>query len=488
MKRNTRRFATLAMGLTLLSLVPACTTNPTGRTAFTGMMSSSEEQQLGSEEHPKIVAEFGGEYDDPKVRDYVKSIGQRLAQSTETPNQTWTVTVLNSDVANAFAIPGGYVYVTTGLMALANNEAELAGVIGHEIGHVTARHTAERYSQSVAASLALSILGVATGGVGQDLAQFGAGAMLAGFSRGQESEADTLGIRYMAQSGYDPTAASSFLRTLEGYSKLEAQLAGRGEGDRFSLFATHPRTADRVVAAVDEARKQIPPTDRLRVGEGDYLAHIDGLAYGGDKENGFIRNRSFVHPRLRLRFEVPRGFRLFNGATQVVAIGPEKARIIFDRARNATSEPIAQYLRNVWAPGLSLSQVETVNINGLESATASARVNSNKGPLDLRLIAIRLTPQIIYRLVFASPPKLTASLQEEYRRTTYSFRMMSPEEAAKAEPLRIRLRLVEPGDTVESLARQMPFDDYHVERFLALNGMRPGQPLKVNHLVKIADD
>ncbi|MFO0996008.1 MAG: M48 family metalloprotease [Alphaproteobacteria bacterium] len=488
MTRKLQRWASLALGLCLLTLVPACSTNPAGRTAFTGLMSSSEEARLGAEEHPKIVAEFGGEYDDPKVRDYVKSIGQRLVPNTERANQSWTFTVLNSDIANAFAIPGGYVYITTGLMALANNEAELAGVMGHEMGHVTARHTAERYSQTVATSLALNILGVATRGVGQELAQFGAGAMLAGFSRGQESEADSLGVRYMAQTGYDPVAMASFLRTLEGYSNLEALLAGRNEGDRFSLFATHPRTADRVVAAAEQARKQIPPTEEPRVGEADYLAHLDGLSYGGDKENGFIRNRTFMHPRLRFKFEVPSGFRLFNSATQVVGIGPDKARVIFDRARNATPAPVGQYLKDTWAPGLSLSQVESININGLDSATASARVNSSTGPLDLRLVAMRLTPQIIYRFVFVSPPSLTASLQEDFRRATYSFRMMSPEEAAKAEPLRIRLRLVEPGDTVESLAKQMPFDDHQVERFLALNGMRAGQPLKVNHLVKIAAD
>jgi predicted Zn-dependent protease len=480
-----RRLRNLPLGF-LIFLV-ACTVNPAGRTVFTGFMSPEDEAGIGAKEHPKVIQEFGGEYEDANVRAYVSDIGKKVAAKSEMPNLKWTFTVLNSDVVNAFALPGGYVYVTAGLMTIANNEAELASVLGHEIGHVTAHHTAERYSSTVLAQLGFGVLNMATGGIGQDLLSSGATALLAGFSQDQEAEADTLGVRYIARAGYDPTAMSSMFKNMELDSRLTDLLSGRSNGDQFSLFATHPRTASRIAASAAEAKRQLPPSDTLRVGEGDYLSMLDGLSYGGDVRNGFIRDTVFVHPKMRFRFEVPRGFQIFNAPDQVSAVGQGDSRVLFDMGTKNTGVALDRYVTDVWAPGVPLRSMEKFAVNGMEAATAVTRINSNGTLLDVQLAVIRPSPQIVYRFIFVSTTKQTASLSEGFRRTVYSFRVLSAAEAAKEEPYRIRLHLVQAGETAETIAKRMPFKDYQVERFRALNGLSAGQKLQANRLVKIVD-
>ena len=197
---KTRSFALLLVLPTLLFL-GACSANPaTGKQSFTAFMSPEKEIQVGAEEHPKIVKQFGGRFGDKALSTYVRDLGLSLAKTSELPDLPWTFTVLNDTQVNAFALPGGYVYVTRGLMALASDEAELAGVLSHEIGHVTARHTAQRYSSTVAANIGVQIIGVLSqaaglGGTGGNIASLGANLVLKGHSREQELESDNLGVR-----------------------------------------------------------------------------------------------------------------------------------------------------------------------------------------------------------------------------------------------------------------------------------------------------
>ncbi|MBI3451568.1 MAG: M48 family metalloprotease [Rhodospirillales bacterium] len=449
--------------------------------------------RVGREEHPKILRQFGGAYEDERVRQYVDSIGQRLANTSELPDLKFTFTVLNSDIVNAFALPGGYVYITRGLLALASSEAELAGVLGHEIGHITSRHTAERYSAAVATGIGTTILGVVTGSsIASQLGQNVAGLALASYSRGQESEADQLGVAYLARTGYDPQAVAAFLAKLEADSRLSAEMAGKpGSADQFNIMQTHPRTAERVEGAIVEAQKRgLPVAAQPRTGHDEYLAAIDGLYFGGDPENGFVRNRVFIHPALRLQFEAPPGFHIFNGERSVTAIGPNTARIRFDSdARNGDYRgDMASYLQNVWARGARLSSPEAITINGLEAATAGTRIEAEDGPKDIRLVAIRFDGKTIYRFLFATPPNLTAEYSTPFRRTTYSFRRLSDAEAATLKPLRLRLVTVGSGDTPQSLARRMAFDDLQQRRFEVLNGIKPGDALKPGEKVKIVSD
>lgn len=314
-RRQVLAAATAGLALPLLT---GCQVAPgTGRSGF-NLLSEDDERTMGRQSHPQILKEFGGAYDDPQVAAYVAGIGQRLVRVTETPAAEFRFTVLNSHIVNAMALPGGYIYVTRGLLALCGNEAEIAGVIGHEIGHVLARHTAERVSRAEASSLLAGVLGAVVGVPGvADVAQMGAAAYLQSFSRDQESEADHLGLRYMARAGWHPHAMVTMLEKLRDQARLEALMAGRSADsvDQLDFMASHPRTIDRVHDAMARAL-EAPPQGSL--GADTFLDRMEGLVYGDDVAQGVVRDRAFLHPALGLRFEVPAGFRLVNGDKAVV--------------------------------------------------------------------------------------------------------------------------------------------------------------------------
>ncbi len=489
-----RRWPFALMGLLILPALSACETAPaTGRTIFTGGMSAEDEARLGYQEHQKILPQFGGAYDDPALGApalgaYVASIGNLLARTSETPNLAFTFTVLDTPMVNAFALPGGYVYVTRGLLALADNEAEVAGVLAHEIGHVTARHSAERYGQTVAANIFGLGLGLLLGsGPVTDIYGAAAGVALRSYSREQEYESDLLGVRYMARAGYDPTAMASFLSRLRAHGLLESELRGApGKTDRFDIMQTHPRTADRIERAIRQAGAKTvaePMTARDL-----YLGKIDGMLYGDDPKQGFVRGRRFLHPELRFAFEVPRGFRLFNSPMRVTARGPEGAVVVFERARKPSRAPILAYLTQDWAGGVDLSEVERLVINGMQAATGRTRGRSRSGRVDLRLVAIRYDARSIYHMLFVTPPKLTGPLARALRETTYSFRRLSATEAARLKPLRLAIHRVRAGESAATIAGRLPYADLRLRRFLVLNGIAPGAKLPTGNKVKVVSE
>ncbi|GAB4171353.1 MAG: M48 family metalloprotease [Thalassobaculales bacterium] len=452
-------------------------------------MTPENEAEIGRQEHPKILKEFGGAYPDPALGAYVAGIGLRLARASDRPDIAYTVTVLNAAMVNAFALPGGYVYVTRGLMALADTEAELAGVLAHEIGHVTARHSAARYNKGMLAQLGVGILGALGGGGLAQALGLGAQVYLQGFSREQEFEADQLGVRTLVRAAYRPEAMAGFLAKLGDQSRVDAQMAGRppGEVDRFDMMATHPRTPDRVGRAM-QAAADLPRPDNASDGREEYLRRIDGMIYGDDPKEGLVRGRAFVHPALRLRFEVPPGFRLVNGSDQVAAYGPGGAAIRFTMARSRSADP-AQHIAREWGANLPLGGVEALSVAGLPAAAARADVRLDSGPAVLRLVAIRGEwPQggtAMYRFLFLSTPQAARELDRPFRDTVYSFRRLSAEEAAGIRPLRIRLHRVAPGDTPAALIARMPAGPFQAERFAALNGLPPGLIPPVGDLVKL---
>ena len=477
--------AALAM---LLPILAACAVAPaTGRTIFTGGLTPEKEAELGAEENKKVLKQFGGAYDDPALARYVSSLGKLLARTSEMPDLEFTFTVLDSPIVNAFALPGGYVYVTRGLLALADSEAELAGVLAHEIGHVTARHTAERYGQTVFAQGISLGAGLLLGDVAGDLT--GASTMLfvRSWSRDQEHEADLLGVRYLSRVGYQPEAMASFLTRLQAHSRLEAEIRGEpGKAEDFSLLQTHPRTADRIEQAIREADTK-PVADPL-VARRLYLGKIDGLLYGDNPRDGVIKGRRFLHPGLRFSFEVPDGFRLVNTPKKVIARGPKGAAIVFDMTTKAAYASMTDYLIRGWAKDTTLWNVEAITVNGLAAATGQTQVRGRRGPLDLRLVAIEGNAGAIYRLLFITPPRLTDALSEGLRRTTYSFRRLSSGEAAAIKPHRLRLHRVRPGETPASVARRMVVESNRLERFLVLNGLNENSPIRPGQVVKIVTE
>jgi predicted Zn-dependent protease len=487
----TRIRASVSVLVSLLLVVvqaglSGCSVNPaTGESSFTGLMSESDEVRIGRENHTKVMAEFGGPYENPELERYIDSLGQLLARASDRPNLQYTFTVLDSPVVNAFATPGGYIYITRGLLALANTEAEVAGVLAHEIGHVAARHAAERQGQAVLASIPAIFAGVLTGSDAvAGMVGAGGTAYLQSYSRDQEYQADLLGVRYLSRTNYDPYGMASFLSQLQSNDRLDAVLAGKPDSaDQYSMTSTHPRTADRIQRAINEAggtQVSNPITERDL-----YLSKIDGVLFGDNPDEGFIRDRRFLHPTLRFAFEVPPGFYMINSSDAVIAQRADGATILFSAGAQTASSSMLQYLTDEWAPRLRLTDAESIDVNGMDAATGSDRLDTKSGERDIRLVAIRHASGHVYRFIFLTKPELTSALARELQTTTYSFRSLSAAEAAKLRPQSIRVVAVRSGDTVASLARRMAFADHQEERFRVLNGLEPGEQLAAGQHVKI---
>lgn len=483
----------LFAALLLLAGPAACTTNPaTGEQSFTAFMSESDEQKVGAEEHPKMLEQFGGTYDDAQLEAYVRRLGQKLVAKSEYADHQFQFFVLNDDTVNAFALPGGYVYVSRGLIALCEDEAELAGVIGHEIGHVTARHSAQRYSAAMATNIGLTAVGVigsvfgAPSGTGQMLS-IGASLALQSYSRTQEMQADSLGIRYMSAAGYDPHALMNFFSKLDAQTGIEAKKAGKPK-DNFSIMSTHPRTADRIEQARRLAdQTNVPNAVRNRAA---MLQRVDGLLFGQDPKEGFMKGDTFIHPDLNFTFTYPPGFKVQNGKTSIGATDDKGTTILFDMesANVATGmRDLKDYIGRTWGPklGVNPGTVQSLDINGLDAATATVRVDTNKGARDLRLLVIRAARDRLFRFQILTEPNVTEQMSVPLRRMTYSFRNLKPGEADNIHPPRIRVVTVRQGDTEARLAASMPLKPYNDDWFRALNLNVASDGLAVGEKVKI---
>ena len=497
--RTTQTWRSLALVTVALgALVGGCgttaTSPATGRT-FSTPISEQQEASLGREEHPKILQEFGGEYKEkPALTAYVSSVGQFIAATAERKDVTYTFTVLNTPDVNAFAVPGGYIYTTRGLLALANNEAELAGVLGHEAGHINARHTAERAGQAQQTQLGVlgaTLLGAVLGGqTGADLAgglasQYGQ-VRLAGYSQEQEFEADSLGVRYMKRATYDPQAMASFLAELRAQTQLEAKLAGKDPNlvDDTNMLASHPRTVDRVQRAIAEAGG---PIANAMTERDIYLSKIDGIMFGDDPSQGVIAGGKFVHPPLRFAFEVPSGYKLVNLPDVVAIKGPKGTLGNLTLADPQPSGSLAAALQNYDPKGnIVFDNVENLTINGMEAATGLARVNTKSGSANYRSVFIRHPSGTVYEFVFLSLVDVGARYDSDFQKIAGSFRQINASEAAQYNTAqRIRIVTVKAGDTVQSLAGRMVVADDKEGWFRVLNGLKDGQQLQAGQKVKI---
>ncbi len=451
------------------------------------LLNEQQERSLAEQEHPKVLAQFGGVYEDRALQAYVQSLTDFLGKASNRPDIRYRITILNSPIVNAFALPAGYLYVTRGLLALAGNEAELAGVLAHEIGHVTARHTAQRYSRTVLAQGIVGLLGTMTrgtnmAGVGNLVAPV-AVLGLQSFSREHEHEADLLGVVTMSRAGFDPYAIASFLDKLNAKTALDQRLAGQQAGGGFNLLATHPRTADRVARTIAQARGtsvRQPMTAR-----DIYLRKVDGMLYGDDPKQGFVRGRLFAHPELDLRFEVPEGFTLLNGQEEVIARGPNGASIKFDAAKAGGAASPVSYLRDVWAKDLPVEALERVSINGFPGATGLLRYDDNGQSKDLRLVAIEDRGRALYRFLFVAPSQVSAQFEDDFIRTARSFGRLSRAERRDLKPRRLVLHRVRQGETVASLSRWLPHEREREARFRVLNGLQPGADVRPGDTVKL---
>ena len=433
----------------------------------------------GAEEHARIVGAYGGIYHDDKLEQTVARIVGRIVAASEQPEQAYRITILNSPAINAFALPGGYLYVTRGLLALANDSSEVAAVLSHEMAHVIANHAIERQNKARNAVIVSRVVTDVLGDDGQ-LALASSQRSLASFSRQQELEADAMGVKTIGRAGYDPFAAARFLATMAQYAayKTAAPMIEK----RPDFLSSHPSTPERVEFAARAARQFGAPG----IGEVDrdrYLAGIDGLVYGDDPSQGYVRERTFIHPTLGVGFTVPDGFVIDNASDAVLATGADGTALRFDAVALVRGADLGQYLASGWVNGLKESSIARFSVNGMPAASAQA---SAKG-WEFRIAIVQADSGATYRFIFANEAA-TPGLEKAASETVRSFRQLDQRTLASLKPLTIRIVTAQAGDTPESIAARMSGVDRPRQLFMVLNELKPGQAIAPGTRMKIVTD
>jgi predicted Zn-dependent protease len=434
-------------------------------------------QVLAPRDHQRILASYGGAYHDPRLEAFIARIVTRLATASEKPELRYKVTILNSPAINACALPNGQLYITRGLIALANDSSELASVLAHEMVHVLARHAVTRDGQTFQATV--------NRGAGNAMADPYLGALalakskiaLATFSRAQEFEADSIGIGIIARAGFDPNGAARFLTSLDRIAHLKPT-DGRND-PHFLDFVSHPATPERIDNARANARQQRASNGGETEREA-YLAAVEGLIFGDDPDQGYVRGRRFLHPKFGFTFTAPDGFALENTAQAVLGLKDGGGQTLkFDVVRVPTDRPLANYLAAGWIEGVDPASIEELVVNSFPAVTATAQSNH----WSYRLYVVRFGIEV-YRIVFAAREK-TLEADRTFRDSFNTFRHLGLSEIETAKPLRLAITTVGARDTVERLASRMSMAERPLEHFLVLNGLAPDQMVQPGDRVKI---
>ncbi len=481
----------VATAVALLLLTAACATNPvTGKREF-ALMSEAQEIAIGREADAQIQQEMGV-YEDPTLQQYVEDIGFELAAGSHRPELPWQFTVVDSPAVNAFALPGGYIYLTRGIMAYLGDEAELAGVLGHEIGHVTARHAVQAYSRATGAQLGL-LLGqifvppmrgnpYGMPGLG-DAAGTGLGVLFLKFGRDDEIQADRLGAEYAVGSGWHPEGVANMLTTLGRISETSDR---RGVPNWLS---THPEPEARAIEIGPTVAQLLEPLDpgALRVDRSGYLDQIDGLQFGDNPEDGIVRGGEFLHPPLRFGLEFPEGWEVQNTETVVVARQPgQDLYMLLQLTENPRGSDIREIAdNNMSTAGYRVRSGDRTTINGLEAYLGSyQRHVDNIGQVMARVAHIRHDRNIFLFGGFG-PADEMIRVERDVNRSIRSFRPLSREEADSILPNEIALYVAREGDTWQRIAQRAGEDIVLATTLAIMNGYPVNEQPQPGDLLKI---
>lgn len=475
-----KAYALLAV---LAVLVVACATNPTtGKREF-NLMSEAQEIALGKEADPQIRQEMGV-VDDQALQQYVDRVAMPLAKGSERPDLPWTFTVVDSPSVNAFALPGGFIYLTRGIIAHLNSEAELAGVLGHEIGHVTARHSAAQYSKQTGASLGLLLGQIFIPELrpfGQ-IAEQGLGLLFMKFGRDDELEADRLGAGYAAENGWDPQGVPNLLETL---GRLNEGTDRKGVPN---WMQTHPMPGDRVALIEDTVAKlQAAAQKDLVVDRAAYLQQVDGVMFGDNPKEGVIRGNAFLHPDLRFQLDFPQQWQIQNAPQQVAARAPSGNAFVF---LQLVQKPQGSNLEQVAAGDLGQTGLRFVDggettINGLRAFVGTFRGQmQNVGDMVLRSAWIAHDKNV-YRLAGLAPVRAYQEVERAIAESLGSFRPLSASEAARIVPNVVDLYAARQGDTWQSIASGPGRKIVPPETLAIINGHAPQEQPRAGDRLKI---
>ena len=464
----------------LLFWVVSCAINPVSGGRELMLLSESQEIELGRKTDGQVVKQYGT-YEDQKLTDYINGFCQRIGKLSHRPNLNYQFKIVDTATVNAFAVPGGYIYFTRGILAHLNSEAELAGVMGHEMGHITARHSAQQYTRAQFAQVGLGlgmILSETIRNFGQ-LAQFGVGMLFLRFSRDNERQADDLGVEYASKAGYDASQMASFFDTLERM---------HSKSDRSGLpnwFSTHPNPIDRQAMVKKRAKewKQKLGAKNLKVNRDLYLRRIDGLVYGEDPRQGYVEQGVFYHPVLRFQFPIPSKWKLENTRSFVRMVNEGKdAAILFNLSsarspKEAAESFISKNKATVIASGRG-------NVKDLSSYHMISQVRSGKGVIQIRSYFIQKDNKVYVFHGFSALSSFDR-YRDTFEKTMAQFRNLSDSKKINVKPDRIRIRSTHATGSMRQALRSSGVPADKLKELAVLNGKHLNENIQANTLLKI---
>ncbi len=475
----------LPLAVLAVALGVACATNPATGKRQVSLMSEAQEISMGQEQDLLVKKEMGI-YNDPALQEYVSNIGLNLARVSERPNLPWHFTVVDVPAINAFALPGGYIYITRGILPFLDNEAELAGVLGHEIGHVTARHAAQQYTRSIGGTIGLAALGILVPAARPfgDLASSGLGLLFLKYGRGDELQADQLGVKYESAGGWDPAGVPGMLSTLGRLDEAQGEKKGVP-----NWLSTHPDPLSRVEEITPQVQKvkEAAPNAPYRTDREALLQRVDGLVYGDSPEQGIARGSAFLHPVLKFRIDFPKDWEIMNSPSQVVAKAPNaEIYMLLEPAEQPQGRTMEDVAANAMGrAGFRLRAGDRTTIDGLE-----AFIGLYEGELEgLGKVMMRAAhiayQRDVYMLAGMAGADLFPQAESAILASIRSFKKLSDAEAAAIRPNRIDVYVVRSGDTWQSIADRSGGGVIKASTLAVMNNAQPSSQPPVGMRIKI---
>ena len=474
----------VVLGLCLIGpllWIPSCAVNPVTGKQELMLLSETDEINLGRETDTQVIKEYGV-FEDPKLTAYLNDFCRRLGKVSHRSQLTYRFKIVDASVVNAFAVPGGYVYFSRGILATLNSEAELTGVMGHEIGHIAARHSAKQYSRAQ-----LTQLGLGVGAIFVDstiisgLAQLGAGMLFLRFSRDNEREADDLGVEYSSKAGYDATQLASFFETLERMNP------GSDRSGLPGWFSTHPSPENRVQAVRVRAKEwqQKLGLRELKINRDTYLRKIDGLMFGDDPRQGYVEENVFYHPYLRFQFPVPTKWKLNNkpSEVQMVSEGQDAVILLSVTTGSSSRESVRTFVSKT---NVLVIRSDAVQVNGLPTQRVISEIRTQKEIYRLMSYFIEKGNNVFVFHGLTSFDKFQ-SYGPLFENTMRQFRELSDPRRINVKPDRIRIRTTRTSDTLENVLRSFGVPNEKLKGMVLLNGGDPNQVIPANTLVNVVE-
>jgi predicted Zn-dependent protease len=478
--RKAVRMSSAILAAVLIVWATSCATNPVSQEREFMLLSQSDEIALGRQTDPQILQTYG-HYEDPQLAEYVGAIGSRMGALSHRPELEYYFKVLDSPVVNAFAVPGGYVYLTRGILAYLNDEAELAGVIGHEIGHISARHSAKQYSRAQAAQLGLGLGSILSETFRQyaGLAQVGVSLLFLSFSRENERQADDLGVLYSSKAGYDANRMANLFITLQRLNPSQ------GQDGLPAWFSTHPNPPDRINAIRQAARQwqESNPQVQLRTNRDQYLMHLEGLIIGEDPRQGYVDGQMFYHPVLGFQFPIPAGWQVNNTPSQVQIFSQAQDAVILLSA-SGESTPAAAADAFISGTQAMVVSSETRRVNGLPAERLVCDVATEQGLVRVLSCFIQ-KDNLVYSFMGYTVQERFDGYLPAFDTTIGQFQNLTDAARINVRPQRLAVRKTSREGNLRQSLQSYGVPQDKLETHAILNGMELDDPLPAGTLIKI---